>query len=218
MPPTGGSVNSVDAYSTPPTPLPIAPTNTNQSASGSEGTSAGANQAAYSKSTSVPAQAPVANPSAPHAQLNQYSPPVAKADNSPLSGLPWWLAPAIVASLGAFFMAVMVFYYRAPPIFAPAQPVSGPIATPIYLSDSRLALMNELSQTERIPTDIAIRLGKSKSTVVEQLDELCSLGLVERLAQPGKKFVFYRLSRSGRQALLQQADEQRRPAPPAWPI
>jgi DNA-binding MarR family transcriptional regulator len=93
-----------------------------------------------------------------------------------------------------------------------------PITQPIYLSDSRLALMGELSQTERIPTDIALRLGKSKSTVVEQLDELCNLGLVERLAQPGKKFVFYRLSRSGRQALLQRADQQRQPSAPMWPI
>ena len=173
----------------------------------------GANAAAYSQTTSAPISAPNASDSQARTQLSQNAPPAAKTENSLISNLPWWIAPAIVAALGAFFMAVMVFYYRSPSIFAPSPPVQGPIATPIFLSDSRLALMGELSQTERIPTDIAIRLRKSKSTVVEQLDELCSLGLVERLAQPGKKFVFYRLSRNGRQALLQRADELKKPAP-----
>ena len=34
------------------------------------------------------------------------------------------------------------------------------------------------------------------------------MGLVERIQTPGRKFVFYRLSRAGRQALLQHAGEQ----------
>ncbi len=124
------------------------------------------------------------------------------------------MAPAIVAALGAFFMGVMVFYYRPPTLLGTMSSQEAVMAPPIYLSDSRLSLMRELEYTERIPTDIAIRLEKSKSTVVEQLDELCTLGLVERLAQPGKKFVFYRLSRTGKQALLQQAARNQEPSAP----
>ncbi len=126
------------------------------------------------------------------------------------------MAPAIVAALGAFFMGVMAFYYRTPSVLGPFQTPGAPApeaeAAPIYLSTTRIALMEQMADTERIPTDIALRLKKSKSTVVEQLENLCASGLAERISTPGKKFVFYRLSRAGRHALVHSPDAKKKPS------
>ncbi len=112
-----------------------------------------------------------------------------------------WTGPVMMA-LGIILLGVLAFYFRPAPSAPPSAPPV-PEPAPILLSDSRMALLNELRGVERIPTDISERLGKSKATVVEQLDGLVQSGLVERVETPGRKFVFYRLTRAGRQALMQ---------------
>lgn len=122
-----------------------------------------------------------------------------------IGGWPWWMAPVIVGALGALFMAVMAFYFQ-PRALSPTAPVL--MQEQIVLSETRLQLLQELEGAERIPTDLASKLGKSKSTIVEHLEGLCNEGLVERVATPGRKFVFYRLSQPGRVLLLRRKQAQ----------
>ncbi len=70
---------------------------------------------------------------------------------------------------------------------------------------TRAGIMQELQLADKIPTDLSMRLGKSKATIVEHLEALSQAGFVEKLATPGRKFVFYRLTRKGKQALLRRA-------------
>ena len=70
---------------------------------------------------------------------------------------------------------------------------------------TRAGIMQELQLADKIPTDLSMRLGKSKATIVEHLEALQQAGFVEKLATPGRKFVFYRLTRKGKQALLRRA-------------
>ncbi len=72
-------------------------------------------------------------------------------------------------------------------------------------NETRAGIVRELSVADRIPTDLSSKLGKSKATVSEHLDELVTAGFVERVATPGRKFVFYRLTQKGKQALLRRA-------------
>ena len=111
-----------------------------------------------------------------------------------ISSWPWWSAPLILGALGAIFMAVFAFYapYRQ-------QQVDN-----IVLSETRMKILNQLEEVDRIPTDISTRVKKSKSTTVEHLNALCDQGLVHRVATPGKKFVFYSLTQSGRILLLRK--------------
>jgi len=69
-------------------------------------------------------------------------------------------------------------------------------------NETRAGILRELEAADRIPTDLSARLNKSKATISEHLEELVGAGLVERLETPGRKFVFYRLTRKGKQALL----------------
>ncbi len=70
---------------------------------------------------------------------------------------------------------------------------------------TRAGIMQELSLADKIPTDLSARLGKSKATIVEHLDALLQAGFVEKIETPGRKFVFYRLTRKGKQAILRRA-------------
>ncbi|MCX8194782.1 MAG: winged helix-turn-helix domain-containing protein [Candidatus Micrarchaeota archaeon] len=72
-------------------------------------------------------------------------------------------------------------------------------------NQTRIGILRELSEADRIPTDLSIKLSKSKATIVEHLEALVEAGLVEKMEQQGKKFVFYRLTRKGRVALLKRA-------------
>ncbi|MFA6328658.1 MAG: winged helix-turn-helix domain-containing protein [Candidatus Micrarchaeia archaeon] len=104
--------------------------------------------------------------------------------------------------LGAF-LAVLVASYL---ILQGRQEPAIDAATEKLLSHpTRAGIMEELASSDKIPTDISTRLGKSKAAVVEHLQALSGAGLVERVATPGKKFVFYKLTQKGRQALLRRA-------------
>ncbi|MCX8196695.1 MAG: winged helix-turn-helix domain-containing protein [Candidatus Micrarchaeota archaeon] len=72
-------------------------------------------------------------------------------------------------------------------------------------SPIKAQILSQLFAAERIPTYLSAKLGKSKSTILEHLESLVGAGLVEKVERPGKKFVFYRLTQKGRQAVLRKA-------------
>ena len=63
--------------------------------------------------------------------------------------------------------------------------------------DTRMNILKELSQGNRTPSDLGKRLNKTDATIVEHLNALCKAGLVSRIEQPGKKWVFYSLTERG---------------------
>lgn len=63
--------------------------------------------------------------------------------------------------------------------------------------DTRMDILKELSYGSRTPSDLSKTLGKSDSTIVEHLDALVRSGLVKKIEQPGKKWIFYTLTERG---------------------
>lgn len=104
--------------------------------------------------------------------------------------------------IGAFLAVVIASYLilqqRQPEPILPQE-------ERLLENETRAGILNELEVADKIPTDLSARLGKSKATVVEHLEVLSQAGFVEKLSTPGKKFVFYRLTRKGKQALLRRA-------------
>ncbi|OIO20810.1 hypothetical protein COV61_01280 [Candidatus Micrarchaeota archaeon CG11_big_fil_rev_8_21_14_0_20_47_5] len=72
-------------------------------------------------------------------------------------------------------------------------------------NETRVGILSELSEVEKIPTDLSSKLDKSKATIAEHLERLVQAGLVEKIEKPGRKFVFYRITSKGRSALRQKA-------------
>lgn len=130
-------------------------------------------------------------------------------DTSPLSNTPsankvqsandiGALVAVLVIFVGMIIAASLALYYLS-------RPSNGNSPMKLLENETRAGILQELSETEKIPTDISLRLGKSKATVIEHLDTLVQAELVERIETPGKKFVYYRLTQKGRQALLRMA-------------
>jgi DNA-binding transcriptional ArsR family regulator len=67
----------------------------------------------------------------------------------------------------------------------------------VLSAETRMDILKELSDGERTPSHIAKKLNKSNATIVEHLDVLCKVGLVKKIEQPGKKWVFYTLTERG---------------------
>jgi DNA-binding transcriptional ArsR family regulator len=63
--------------------------------------------------------------------------------------------------------------------------------------DTRMNILKELSAGDRTPSYLGKRLSKSDATIVEHLNVLCKHGLVKKIEQPGKKWVFYTLTERG---------------------
>ena len=63
--------------------------------------------------------------------------------------------------------------------------------------DTRIDILKELSQGSRTPSDLGKHLRKSDSTIIEHLEVLTKAGLVKKVVQPGKKWVFYTLTEKG---------------------
>ncbi len=63
--------------------------------------------------------------------------------------------------------------------------------------DTRMDILKQLSQGSRTPSDLSKMLRKSNSTIVEHLDVLVKAGLVKKIEQPGKKWIFYTLTDRG---------------------
>ncbi|VVC02325.1 Bacterial regulatory protein, arsR family [uncultured archaeon] len=75
----------------------------------------------------------------------------------------------------------------------------------LLANETRAGIVRQLAEADRIPTDLALQLDKSKAAISEHLDILVGEGLVERIEEPGRKFVFYRLTQKGKQVLLRMA-------------
>jgi len=109
----------------------------------------------------------------------------------------------VLQLLGAFLAVLIASYLII--LQTRHEPVFDAATEKLLDNPTRAGIMEELSASDKIPTDISARLGKSKAAVVEHLAALSEAGLVERIATPGKKFVFYKLTQKGRQALLRRA-------------
>lgn len=109
----------------------------------------------------------------------------------------------LIPLLGIFVAAVVASYL----ILQQRQVTEqlDPQSERLLENETRAGIMEELESADKIPTDLSAKLGKSKATIVEHLETLLEAGFVEKLATPGKKFVFYRLTRKGKQALLRRA-------------
>ncbi len=112
------------------------------------------------------------------------------------------ILPIAAAIVALALIAAMAFFvvFRGPATVMQEAPE----VQQAFASETKVAILSDLRETERIPTDISARLGKSKATVSEHLEQLIAAGLVEKIETPGKKFVYYRISQKGRQALLRR--------------
>ena len=108
-----------------------------------------------------------------------------------------------VVQMFAAFFAVIVASYLV--LQSRHEPLIDAATERLLENPTRAGIMEELSSADKIPTDLSNKLGKSKAAVVEHLATLSEAGLVERIATPGKKFVFYKLTQKGRQVLLRKA-------------
>jgi DNA-binding transcriptional ArsR family regulator len=112
------------------------------------------------------------------------------------------LFAAFLAVVVVAYLLLQMFHVRAAPVHE--EPLD-PQALELMRNPTRQGILHELESADKIPTDISHRLKKSKASVVEHLGTLVDAGLVERLETPGKKFVYYRLTKKGRQILLRMA-------------
>lgn len=67
----------------------------------------------------------------------------------------------------------------------------------IKTSETKMEIIKQLSKGQRTPSDLSRILKKSKSTIVEHLESLIDFGLVIKIERPGKKWVFYSLTKNG---------------------
>lgn len=109
------------------------------------------------------------------------------------------LLPLLGAFIAVIIAAYLLIHQRQ------VQLEVDPQTERLLENETRSGILEELESADKIPTDLSVKLGKSKATIVEHLDTLLQAGFVEKLATPGKKFVFYRLTRKGKQALLRRA-------------
>ncbi len=106
-------------------------------------------------------------------------------------------------ALGAFVLIIVASYLILQQ--RQAQVEISAHDTRLLENKTRAGIMEQLSEADRIPTDLSSKLGKSKATISEHLEALQQAGLVEKLATPGRKFVYYRLTRKGKHLLLRRA-------------
>lgn len=107
--------------------------------------------------------------------------------------------PLIAAFLAVIIISFLILQQRQETVQI------GPQEMRLLENQTRAGIMSQLGEADRIPTDLSSRLGKSKATIVEHLETLVAAGFVEKLATPGKKFVFYRLTHKGKIMLLRRA-------------
>lgn len=102
-----------------------------------------------------------------------------------------------IVIFGAFALIAYQLFFRPPAIDYEIYKALS--------NETRISILQELYEVEKIPTDISRKLEKSKATISEHLDRLLEAGLVEKVEQAGKKFVFYRITQKGKSALRQKA-------------
>ncbi len=109
--------------------------------------------------------------------------------------------PLIAAFLAVIIVSYLILQQRQETV----QLEISPQEERLMQNGTRAGIMEQLEGADRIPTDLSAKLGKSKATVVEHLETLVEAGFVEKLATPGKKFVYYRLTQKGKRMLLKIA-------------
>ena len=129
----------------------------------------------------------------------------AKAIAPSAGGAPPELVPSsqLLPLLGAFLAVIILSYLVLQQRQVQIQ--IDPQEEKLLSNGTRAGIMQELQLADKIPTDLSMRLGKSKATIVEHLGALSQAGFIERIETPGRKFVFYRLTRKGKQAMLRRA-------------
>ncbi|MFA5382643.1 MAG: winged helix-turn-helix domain-containing protein [Candidatus Micrarchaeia archaeon] len=95
----------------------------------------------------------------------------------------------IVIAIFLVFAGYQIFFQRVPDVLS---------------NDLRMSMLLELREADKVPTYFSTKYDKSKSTISEHLDKLVSAGLVERVQEPGKKFVYYRITREGKNILREK--------------
>jgi len=153
--------------------------------------------------TSAPAPAPPQDNGAGRSAMAITGDYQEKSLGAPADAAQSGLGTEQVLQLLGAFLAVLVASYLI--LQSRHEPVFDPATEKLLDNPTRAGIMEELSSADKIPTDISNKLGKSKAAVVEHLAALSEAGLVERIATPGKKFVFYKLTQKGRQILLRRA-------------
>lgn len=73
----------------------------------------------------------------------------------------------------------------------------------ILAVDTRIDILKELKTGSKTLSDLSRILKKDKSTILEHLIILTKAGLVRRVQNPGKKFVFYSLTEKGSNIFIQ---------------
>ncbi len=86
-------------------------------------------------------------------------------------------------------------------VFAGYQILSQRAPEDLLSNNLRMNMLVELREADKIPTYFSTKYDRSKSTISEHLDKLVSAGLVERIQNKGKKFVYYRITREGKNKL-----------------
>ena len=71
--------------------------------------------------------------------------------------------------------------------------------------DTRMNILKELMKGSRTPSDLSKVLSKSDATIVEHLEALIKVGLVKKIEQHGRKWIFYTLTDKGEDILTKKA-------------
>ncbi|MFH0927012.1 MAG: winged helix-turn-helix domain-containing protein [Candidatus Micrarchaeota archaeon] len=108
------------------------------------------------------------------------------------------LIPIAVGSILTLFIVIIAVHFRGQ-FFRPIS-----YEQELTIGKTQLEILEQISDSPKIPTDIALRINKSKSTVIEHLEHLQKMGMVEKASEPGRKFVYYKLSGQGRTILLRK--------------
>jgi len=72
--------------------------------------------------------------------------------------------------------------------------------------DTRIEILKQLKERQKMPSELSKALGKNKSTISEHLKILSNAGLVQKTPQ-GKKWVYYHLTDKGRTIVAEKPVE-----------
>ena len=186
-------VNAGSAYDVPVASGASPLTLSLQTVSGAQGASAGAQGSAASEENAQPPEAATA------AGAPTAAPSTGAAASQQSSNIQQLIAVLVIV-IGMIIASFVALYQ-----LSRNTGVVQDSTMKLFENETRAGIMKQLAEADRIPTDLANSLDKSKAAVVEHLDILMGEGLVERIETPGKKFVFYRLTQKGKQALLKMA-------------
>jgi len=74
----------------------------------------------------------------------------------------------------------------------------------VVSADTRTEILHALESRQMTASELSRFLDKHVTTVAEHLDLLHQSNLIERIERPGRKWIYYRLSRLGKQILHPQ--------------